>query len=104
MDVGDPRCFSSNAFHQRVVVGEVGKASKARAALVQRRLVAVGPGCDVGGTALQLAPACKIHVDTGAANHEICAEPAPCPLQPSPTLCFSSALYRPPATQTHTAP
>ena len=44
--------FSGDTLHQRVVVGEIGKAAKARAALADRRLVAVGPGCDVGGTVL----------------------------------------------------
>src|SRR5277367_2270253 len=71
VNVRDPRCWSRDALDQRVVVSEVGKAGKARALRIRRWLVAVGPGRDVGGTVSQLAPACKIHVDAGAADREI---------------------------------
>src|SRR5205823_8722660 len=70
------------------------KATKPRAALVRRRLVAVSPGRDVGDTVSQLRPARKIHVDTGAANHEVGGEYAPRRLQFDTTRRFVGAFDR----------
>ena len=64
------------ALHQRVIVGEIGEPARPRAALVLRRLIAVGPPGDVGGAFLQLAAARKIHVGAGRADDEIGCERA----------------------------
>src|SRR5712691_11945100 len=94
MDVRDPRCLTADALHKRVVVREIGKAPEARAALVRRRLVAVGPGRDVGGAVSQLGSACKIHVDTRTADHEVGCEDTPRRLQFDAATCLSGSLDR----------
>ena len=71
MNVRDPWCLARDALHQCVVVGKIRKAAKPRAALVRRRLVAVGPGRDVFGETSEFAAAGKIHVDAGAADDEV---------------------------------
>src|ERR1700704_2577268 len=70
MDVRNPGSLTGDALHQRIVVGEIWKTAKARAPLICRRLVAVGPDGDVGGAIFQLLPAGEIHVNAGAANNE----------------------------------
>src|SRR5258708_38711679 len=81
-----------DALHQRVVVGEIGIATTTRAALVCRRLVAGGPDSNVGGTVFRLAPASKIHINAGTANHEISREHPPRRLQFDAMTCFSGGF------------
>src|SRR6476469_6147064 len=94
MNVRDPWCLASDALHHRIVVGEIWKAPEPRAALVRRRLVTVGPGRDVGGAISQLGPAREIHVDAGAANHEVGCEYAPWRLQFDTTGRFLGGFDR----------
>src|SRR5258708_20178240 len=95
MDVCNPGCFAGDALYQRVIVGEIGKATEPRAMLVGRRLVTVGPGGNVGGTVSQLGPAGKIDVDAGGTNHEIHVQPAFRRLQFDPPTSFSGGLHPP---------
>src|SRR5580704_15052850 len=74
MDVANPGRCSGDALYQAVIISEIGIAAEARALLIRRGPVTIGPGRNIGGTVLQFAADREIHVDSGAANDKISRE------------------------------